>query len=121
MSQINLRLPEDDYSLLELIAKRQNIPITTLFRTIINESFDNWKIESLCKLYSQGGIRFKEAAKISGLSLTEFLIALAKAGLDPPHTEEMELASANIVNSLTKEQLFKNPNFKRKTREKSME
>ena len=115
MGQINLRIPEEDYKILEFVAKRQNIPITSLFRMIINPTFEKWKIENIIKYYAEGGLRFKDAVKLSRLSFVEFLRKLEETGIEPPQTEEMELASEMIADTLSKDKLLKNPNVKRKT------
>ena len=52
MPQINLRISDEEYQILEKIAKLENIPMTSLFRTIINKSFEDWKINKLFELYS---------------------------------------------------------------------
>lgn len=115
MGQINLRIPEEDYKILEIVAKKQNIPITSLFRIIINPTFEKWKIETVIQLYSKGALRFKDAVRMSQLSLVEFLNKVKEANIDPPHTEEMELASERIADILSRDKLLKNPNFQRKT------
>ena len=118
MSQINIRIPEEDYKLLELIAKKENMPITSLFKIIINPTFEKWKIDNIITLYQQGGLRFKEAANLSKLSLNEFILLLSKKGVEPPHLEEAELISAKIADKITRKELFKNPNYLRKSKEK---
>lgn len=115
MTQINLRIPDEDYELLEQIAEKQNIPITSLFRTIIHSTFDQWKIEQILILYQEGSIGFKKALKLGNLTPLAFLNKLQEAGIEPPHTEQMELRSAELADTLTKEQLYKDPNYQRKT------
>jgi uncharacterized protein (DUF1778 family) len=41
VTQLNLRIPEEDYKILELAAKRENMPITSFFRLVVNLAFDH--------------------------------------------------------------------------------
>lgn len=118
MSQVNLRIPEEEYYLLELIAKRENLPITSLFRMIINPSFKEWKIKNTFDLYARGEIGFKRAMLLSGLTPYEFLDYLETHEIEPPHTESMERRSAQIADQLSSEQLLGDSNYKRKSRPK---
>lgn len=118
MHQVNIRISEEEFKVLDLISKKENIPITSLFKSIVGPSFENWKIQKIIELHQKGSIHFKEAAALSGLSLIEFLNKIKESGIKPEFTEEMELASERIAETLTRSKLFKNPNFVRKTPEK---
>ena len=108
MSQVNLRIPKDDYLVLEIIAKKKNIPITSLFREIINSSFNEWKIKNVFDLYANGEIGFKKTMKLSGLSPFQFLDYIEKKGIEPPHSDEMEKRSEKIASKLKKDDLIIN-------------
>ena len=119
MHQLNIRISDEDFKILEFIARRENIPITSLFKVIIGPSFEQWKINKIIELHQKGSIHFKEAARLSGLSLIEFLKKIKESGIEPEFTDEMELASERIAETITREKLFKDPNYKRKTAGKS--
>ena len=119
MHQVNIRISEDEFKILELISKKENIPITSLYKSIVGPTFEKWKIAKIIELHQKGFIHFKEAANLSGLSLIEFLNKVKESGIEPEITEEMELASERISETLTRNKLFKSPNFIRKTPEKS--
>ncbi len=115
MTQVNIRIAKEDYRILELAAKEKDIPIATLFRSIVHTTFNEWKLNTLLELYKSGQLRFKDAWKLSKLSYLAFINLLAENEIEPPHTELMELNSAKTAKSLTREQILKDPNYKRKT------
>ena len=65
MPQINLRITEEEFQILINISKIEKMSIASLFRTIINNLFEEWKINKLFKLYSKGQIHFKDIVKLS--------------------------------------------------------
>lgn len=118
MPQINLRISDEEYQILDKIAKLENIPMTSLFRTIINKSFEDWKIIKLFELYSQSQIHFKDIVRISGYSFSAVINLFAKSGFEPPYSDLAELRSEELSASLPKDKIYKNPSKKRKTIEK---
>ena len=72
----------------------------------------------IIRRYENRELNFKEAAHLCKLGLTEFVLLLSKHDIEPPHLEEAELISSKIAETITREELFKNPNYKRKTKEK---
>lgn len=115
MAQVNLRIPDDEYELLEMYAKKKNVPITSLFRLIINQSLQEWKNESVLEIFAAGDIGFKKALKYSGLSPVAFLKLVEQSDIEPVFNQQAELRSSEIADTLTKKQLFKDPKYKRKT------
>lgn len=113
MPQINLRITEEEYQILEQISKIENIPVTSLFRTIINKSFEEWKINKLFELYSEGKIHFKDIVRLSGLSYSATINLFARSNFEPPHSELAELKSEELSAMLAKETIYKNPKKKR--------
>ena len=117
--QVNIRISEEEYKILDLISKKENIPITSLYKSIVGPTFEKWKIQKIIELHQKGYIHFKEAADFCSLSLIEFLNKIKESGIEPEFTDEMELASEKLAETLTRNKLFKNPNFVRKTPEKT--
>jgi predicted HTH domain antitoxin len=119
MHQLNISITDDEFKILNLIAKEENIPVTSLYKTIVNPTFQQWKIQKIIELHQKGFIHFKEASNIAGLSLIEFLKKIKESGIEPDFIDEMELASEKLAETLTRSKLFKSPNYIRKTPEKS--
>ncbi len=118
MSQISLRLPEEDVKFLTWISKRRAIPMTTLYREVTHEAFRQWKLETILKEYSSGVIGLKKAWQLSGMTFPEFLYVLEKSEIEPPHTELMELKSEEHIQKLDAEDFFREDvGRKRKTPE----
>lgn len=116
MGQVNLRLPESDFSLLELLAKKKNIPVTSLFKLIVDESFQKWKLDSVIELHMKGEINFKQALTYTGLSPFDYIASMESSNIESLSSELIEKKSLDIALSLEKESIFKSPNFRRKTK-----
>ncbi len=116
MGQVNLRLPESDFSILELLAKKKNIPITSLFKLIIEDSFQKWKLESVIELHMKGEINFKQALKYTGLSPFDYITSMESSFIEPLSSELIETKSLDIALRLEKEDIFISPNYKRKSK-----
>ena len=118
MPQLNLRITEEEYQILEKIAKMENIPMTSLFRTIINKPFEEWKINKLFELYSKSQIHFKDIVRISGYSFSAIINLFANSEFDPPYSNLAELRSEELSALLPKDKIYKNPTKKREAIEK---
>ena len=114
MAQINLRIRVEEYELLELVAKREGTPITSLFKTVISAGFREWKVKQVFDLYSRGEIGFKKTLYLSGFTPFEFMDYVENNEIEPPHSELMEKRCEEIAASLKTEDLFKDPRYKRK-------
>lgn len=119
MGQVNLRLSQTDFELLELMAKKKNIPVTSLFKLIIDDQLQKWKLESVIELHMKGEISFKKALQYTVLSPYEYIAAMESSELEPITSDVIENKSLEIALSLEKKSIFKSPNFKRK--EKSID
>ena len=118
MPQLNLRITKEEYQILEIIAKMENIPMTSLFRTIVNKSFEEWKINKLFDLYSKNQIHFKDIVRMSGYSFSAVINLFAKSDFEAPYSDLAELRSEELSSLLPKEKIYKDPHRKRKTKEK---
>ncbi|MFV2014076.1 MAG: hypothetical protein ACC656_01485 [Candidatus Heimdallarchaeota archaeon] len=101
MAQINLKLTNDEYDLLQYYAEKSNIPTSTALKSIIKEYFDQWKIDYLLKEYCSGRLGFKKAWKMSGLQFNEWLLTLEKSDLELELPEIIEKKSEEIAKGLS--------------------
>jgi hypothetical protein len=97
MKQINIRVTDEEYKILQLIAQRKNIPVSSVFRLGIHDAFDQWKIEELFKLYSEGQIRFKEIVNLSNWTYAALIKKYAELGYEPPIFNESEMMADEIT------------------------
>lgn len=114
MGQINIRIPDDDYYLLEKVAKRKNVPITSLFRLITSDSFNKWKLETVVEMHLRGEVGFKKALALSGLSPFELLHELEKSTTDPLELPTVDARSLEVALGLSAEDVFGKGHYKRK-------
>src|SRR3990172_2911525 len=109
MAQLNIKIDDEDSELLRIVARTEGIPVSALFRIVINRTFDSWRLEKVFELYSQGKIGLKKAATLSKLTLVEFVNKLEELDLEPPHSKEMEEISERLASQVTRERLLRNP------------
>lgn len=100
MAQINLKLTSDEYDLLQHYAKKENLPLASALRILINPSFNEWKIDYSVSEYCSGRLGFKKAWQYSALSFNQWLLALEKSECDFQMPELIELQSEKIAQEI---------------------
>ena len=115
MSQINIRLKDDEYDLIRRWALQRGISITSAFREITNDAISDWKTRYILQEYKDGRIRLKEAWKISQMKIMAFLKLIADNEIEPPHTEIMETKSTERAMQLRPEIVFKQSQTPKRT------
>lgn len=109
MKQVNIRVSDEEYAILKLIADKKGIPVTSLFKMIISDTFESWKIENLLELYSEGQIRFKEIMRLSGWSYAAVLKKFGELNLEPPLLDVAERRAEEIIKNIPPASILKNP------------
>ncbi len=106
MKQINLRLTEEEFLVVEQIAKILKQSVPALLKELSLKELTQIRKKIALDLYSQKKIRLKRAWKISGLSFYEFQQAVISAGIEPNVPEEMVDEMINLALNLRKEDIF---------------
>lgn len=87
MNQISMRMSEEDIELLQVISHERNTPIASLYRQATYETFNEWKLNQLFRLYSKGHIGLKKTWKLSRMAWAEFLLEIERRQIEPPISE----------------------------------
>lgn len=107
MKQVNIRVSDEEYAILELIANRRGIPVTSMFKSVIYETFDTWKVEELLRLYAEGNISFKKILRLTGWTYGALLHKFAEMDLEPPIIEAAELRAEEIIDNINPSSVLK--------------
>ena len=79
MSKIlTMRFDEERFDAIEAISKQENMTQTE----VIRELFDYGRIDLGVKLYSEKKASLERAAKIAGISISDFLEEMQKRGIE---------------------------------------
>ena len=100
MTQLNLKLSEEEYEVLKYYSRNENLPLASAFRTIIHEPVDSWRLNFTIQEYCRGKLGFKKAWKMSGVSFNQWLKALEQSGLELEIPEIIEEESEKLAQSL---------------------
>jgi predicted HTH domain antitoxin len=73
MKQINFRLTDEEYDLLNLLSVNLNESIPNLSKKILLENLSDIRTKIALKAYQENKIGLKKAWKLSGLSFFEFI------------------------------------------------
>ncbi len=106
MKQVNLRLSEEEYLIVEEIARILDQSVPALLKELSLKELAHIRKKIALDLYTQNKIGFKRAWKISGLSFYEFQQATITAGIEPNIPEEMIDEMINLSLHLKKDDIF---------------
>lgn len=81
---VSMRFDKSRYAVVEFLAKEEHVPKTEAIREI----FDYGRIDIAAKLYQEKKASLEKAAKISGMSVSEFMDELGKRNI--PSTVSLE-------------------------------
>ena len=107
MKQITMRMSDEDIEILTLASEKINSPVSSLYRQITSEVFNEWKYDKLFQFYSEGKIGLKKLFKLSKMTFGELLLELEKRDIEPPITKEMDEYTKKIRDSLDIEKYMK--------------
>ena len=107
MKQINFRIDENIYEILELISKQINESIPNISKRIILENIVDVRINIALEAYKQCKIGFKKAWKISGLSFFEFNNLLIKNNIESPISEDLDDKIIETALQINENDIFK--------------
>jgi len=99
-NQLNLKLNQENYNILEIIARDQNLKITSLATSIFIGALNQFRIQRALELYQNGEIGLKEAWNLSGLSFIDFLEELKLNEIEPPISKEIDEYTEKIAQEL---------------------
>ncbi|HMF33978.1 MAG TPA: hypothetical protein VKK79_21315, partial [Candidatus Lokiarchaeia archaeon] len=106
LKQINFRLTEEEYEVIQQIAAILEKSIPTLLKELSLKELTDVRKKIALNLYEQKKIGLKRAWKLSGLSFYEFQQAIIAANIEPNIPEELVDKMIAGALSLRKEDLF---------------
>jgi len=107
MKQINFRLSDEEYNILEVLSHHLNESIPNLSKKILLENLAEIRIKIALTAYQTHQIGLKKAWKLSGLSFFEFNKLVVEHQIEPPIPEELDDKLIEIALDIKKEDLFK--------------
>jgi len=90
MKQINFRLTEDEYQLVELISKYLQKSVPTLLKELGMKEIKVKGVELALNLYKNNKIGLKKAWKLSQLPFHEFSQLLVENGIEPNIPDDLD-------------------------------
>jgi predicted HTH domain antitoxin len=107
MKQLNFRLSDEEYNILEVLSHHLNESIPNLSKKILLENLAEIRIKIALTAYQENKIGLKKAWKLSGLSFLEFNNLLVEHQIEPPIPEALDDKLIEIALDIKKEDLFK--------------
>ncbi len=106
MKQVNFRLSDDEYKLVEVMAHLTGKSVPALVKEITTENLHHHALNVAISLYTSGKIGLKQAWKLSGRTFHEFTRELVRRDIEPPITDEMDDKMLAMVDTLRLEDMF---------------
>ena len=100
MGQISFKIPDEELAFLKWYSEQSSNSISTIYREVTFSTFKQWKLDILCKLYSQGAIGFKQLCKLGNISFQEGLILIEEKNIDPPIPSSVDNYTEKVANKL---------------------
>lgn len=104
MTQINIRIEEEEDEILTFLANQKKIPKTAIARELLLDALSQKIVPILLDLYRNGKIGLKKLITLSHLPPQQVLQKIAEAGIEPPisdaiddYTEEIRKQLSNAV------------------------
>jgi len=100
MTQINIRLDPETDEIIDYIAKRRNVAKTVVVRELLAENLSQKLLSILLEDYKCGKIGLKKVIKLSKLPPFEVMEKIAKLGIEPPLTDDLDDYTQEITDKL---------------------
>ena len=100
MTQINIRLEDELGEIIEYLAKRRSVPRAVVAREILVKNLSHDIFDILVEDYKEGKIGLKTVIKLSRLAPRDVMDKIAKLGVEPPITEELDDYTKKIADKL---------------------
>ena len=88
MSQLNIRISEEDRTIISLIARNRGMSVAQLVRSVLMKEILADKVNILLNLVAEGKLSRKKAFQLSGLTYREFLNEWTKRNIEEVIPEE---------------------------------
>lgn len=100
MTQINIRLEDEFGEIIEYLAKRRNVPRAVVAREILVKNLSHAIFDILVEDYKDGKIGLKTVIKLSRLAPMDVMDKIAKLGVEPPISEELDDYTRRVADRL---------------------
>lgn len=106
MKQINFRLTDEEYHIVEDLAKILGKSVPSLLKELGMKEIDTIRLKLALDFYANNKIGLKKAWKLSRLPFIEFLQILQKNNIEPNITDELDEKMINLALDLEFEDIF---------------
>ena len=106
MKQINFRLTDEEYQLVEELAKFLNKSVPLLLKELGMKEIDAIRLKLALDLYANKKIGLKKAWKLSHIPFIEFLQLLQKNDIEPNISDELDEKMVNLALDLKFDEIF---------------
>ncbi|NVM01351.1 MAG: hypothetical protein HWN67_03390 [Candidatus Helarchaeota archaeon] len=106
MKQINFRLSDEEYKLVEELAKVLDKSVPALLKELGMKEINTLRLRLAIDLYSNNKIGLKKAWKLSHLPFIKFLQHLNSKNIEPNITDELDDKMVNLALDLRFNEIF---------------
>ncbi|MHA1299669.1 MAG: UPF0175 family protein [Candidatus Helarchaeota archaeon] len=106
MKQINFRLSDEEYKIVEELAKFLDKSVPALLKELGMKEINSICLKLAIELYRDNRIGLKKAWKLSHLSFIKFLQLLQENNIEPNITDELDEKMVDLALELRLEEIF---------------
>jgi len=110
MKQINIRLNDEIYEVIDYLARKKNVPKSEIARELMMKSLMDILLPILLIDYQEGKISLKKIIKFTGLSPIEVMRKISTSIDEPPISPEVDHYTSKIADEVLKQ--WENENSK---------
>lgn len=107
MGQISFKIPVEEFEFLKWYAKKNQEPMSTIYKSITLNHFKNWKKNILLEEFEKGNLSIKQICKIGNFTFHEILKSMEENKIDQPISDLVEDYTLTVLDQLKKKQIFK--------------
>ena len=100
MTRINIRLDPESDEIIDYIAKRRKVAKAAVAKDLLMKNLSQKLLEVLLEDYKMGKIGLKKVIKLTKLPPLEIMEQIAKSGIEPPITEDLDDYTKEVTDRL---------------------
>ncbi|MBD3227831.1 MAG: ribbon-helix-helix protein, CopG family [Candidatus Lokiarchaeota archaeon] len=103
MAQINIRLKNEIYEVIDFLAQKKNVSKSEIARQLLMKSLNEILLPILLKDYQNGKISLKRIIKFTSLSPIEVMKKISTSIEEPPISPEVDDYTSKIADQVLKQ------------------
>ncbi len=74
--------------------------MSTTYREATFDSYQTWKLDILCNIYTNGGIGFKQLCSLANITLIEGMKLIEDREIEPPISDSMDDYTQQVTDKI---------------------